>query len=389
MTFNTSRFGTASFKGVKFNFNSSSFDGGIKFADFDYPTSRREIQYLGTKKKDFTIECYTDDSKSFKARDNLIKKLDEKKAGLLKHPLLGSFFCQATSYSCKDSISQLGKTNFSIEFKQVDKDNVLLAKAKGFLSALKSEILGDYEAVFDKAWESVKNAKEKFDSATATLQDVAEKINNVANTVASAGDSFGDFSTAINQVIGSTKNLVQSPKTLASNLKIAFQNLTVAYNNSKDLFKVCKNLFDINEKDREAIGNSNNSVAIRNNQAELNKMVQVYAIATALEACVNIEYENNEEINEIINNIAIDFSGYDTQIKSALIQMRAEVIKILYEEAVSLPNVALHYVEKPKSLNLIVYSIYGSIEKKEAIRKLNNISDSRNVEGKIKILIDA
>lgn len=388
-TFNRKRFREASFKKAKFEFKSSSADGGIKFADFDYPSSKREIKYLGTRKKDFTIECYTNDSKNFKARDNLIKKLEDKKAGLLKHPLLGNFYCYAISYSCKDSINELGKTDFTIEFRQVDTDNALLKKSKGFLESLKSNILGKYEDVFDKAWDNVKNAKEKFDSAVDTLKDVSEKINNVANTISSAGDSFGDFATSINQIIGSANNLVQSPRILASNLKTAFQNLGVAYNSSKDLFNVCKNLFNINEKDRDVIGNSENSIAIRNNQEELNKMVQVYAIATALDACVNIDYENTDEINQVINDIAIDFSEYDVAVKSSLIQMRAEAISILYEQAVSLPNVIYYNIDKPKSINLVVYSIYGSLEKKEAIRKLNNIQDSRFVSGQIKILTDA
>lgn len=388
MTFNRKRFKKASFKGATFSFDSSSVGGGIKFADLDYPSSRRDIEFIGTKKKDFTIQCYTDGSRNFKERDQLVKKLENKKAGILKHPLLGSFYCQAITYLMQDSIQKLGKTDFSIEFRQISKEDTILKKSKGFLASLKSKILGDYEAVFDKAFESVKNAKEKFDSATETLQNVAEKINDVANTISSAGDGFGDFSTAINQVVGSANNLVQSPRVLASNLKIAFQNLEVAYNSSKDLFNVCKNLFNINEKDRDAVGNSANSNAIRNNQEEINKMVQVYAIATAIANCVDIDFQNTDEVNQVINDIAIDLSIYDSAIKSSLIQMRAEALNILYEQSVSLPNINLYNVAKPISINILTYSIYGSLDKKEAIRKLNIINDVRAVSGQIKILTE-
>ena len=134
------------------------------------------------------------------------------------------------------------------------------------------------------------------------------------------------------------------------------------------------------------VGNSAKSNAIRNNQNEINKMVKVYAIATALSNCVNISFENTEELNQVINDISIDLSAYDQEIKANLTQMRAEAITLLYEQAVSLPNINYYQVDKPTSINILVYSIYGSVDKKETIRKINNIKDSKKVSGTIKIL---
>ena len=389
MTFNIKRLKTASFKGAKFIVETSSIDGGIKSAELDYPSSRREMEFIGIRKYDFRIQCFTDDTRNFKSSEKLIKKLKNKTPGILKHPVLGSFYCYAISFNRQDNIqTELGKTYFTIEFKEVDKEDALLKKAKGVLAKIKSNILGKYEDVFDKAFEAVQNSKEKFDSATETLQNVADTINQVANAIATAGESFGDFVTSINQFKASINNLVQSPKLLARNLKISFQNLEVAFSSKKDVFNVCKNLFTIDKRDSIAVGNSANSNAIRNNQDEINKMVQVYAIATAIANSVDISFENTSELNELINAISIDFSKYDPEIKSDLTQMRADALIILYQDAVSLPNINYYEVNKPVSINVLTYSIYGSLAKKEDIRKLNNIKDVRSVSGTIKILTD-
>lgn len=391
--FNSSRTKQASFKKAKFFFESSNIKGGIKFAEYEYPrTDRRDIEELGKMLKKITINGLVDCNVNYKSRDKLQQAFDEPEAGTLSLPFYKKLYGYVVEYSFSDTTDEVGYTKFTCEFVEITKEKELQKTGKGFISSLKSNILGKYEESFDKGFESVKNAKEKFDSATETLKDIANEVSQVATAVAGAGDSLGDFTTSINQIVSSANQLVQSPKTLFKNIKTAFDNLSGAFASSKDLFKACKNMFNMNEKDRTQIGNSQYSIDIRNNQNLLNQAVKINALTLAYQTSTDIDYLSTQEINDVINDLELGYSQLDLSnitdrtIIDNLHQMRFNAISELNEISLSVPNIIDYQVNSPAPLNNILYSLYGNDDNKDVIISINNFRDTSNISGTIKVL---
>lgn len=400
--FNQSRTKTATFRKANFIFVDSSIKGGIKFAEYEYPNNnRRDLEQLGGMLKKITISGLIDCNVNYKKRDKLQKIFDEPKAGLLSLPFYKKMHGYITEYSFNDNNNAVGQTGFTCEFVEVSKDKKNKKTGKGVLANLKSKILGKYEEQFDKAWnyasKTITEAKKKyneykevFDSAVETTKNIANKINQVASSVAGAGDSLGDAASAINEIINSANKLVNSPKALFSNFKVAFDNLGVAYNSSKDLFKVCRNLFDINEKDREQIGNSIVSQDIRNNQNLINQAVRINALTLAYQTAVDIDYSNTQEINDVIASLENGFSLIDLSIDREIIDLlhslRYNAINELNQLRLSVPNVVEYEVKNPTPLINIIFNLYGNDDNKDTIIAINNFQDTSSIIGNIKVL---
>ena len=391
--FNTARLPDGQFREAFFFYQESSGSGGRKTQTHEYPNkTERYVEDLGGLEKKFTFNVYTDDNVSYSERDDLIKALDEAGVGTLVHPSFGDLQVVVVGYTFTESVKELGITKFTINF-EVASQNVLPTETtatKGFLAELKSKILGDNEKAFDDGWKSVKNAKAKFDSGVKTLKRTANKINNVAKQIQGAGDSFADLTTSLNQIVNSANKLVQAPSVLASNLRTSFDNLGVAFKNSKDLFNTTKKLFGFNESDQAIVGNSQIQKDIKTNQDQLNNFVNVAVLATAYDASVNIEYNNLQELNQVIADLENGFNQLpdtiDKNLRDALLQMKIEATNIFSQLAISLPNVANYNVINPISLNNLIFKLYGSLELKETIRLLNNFGDTSQIQGNIKIL---
>lgn len=388
--FNTARLPDGEFREALFFYQESSGSGGRKTQTHEYPNkTERYVEDLGGLEKKFTFNVYTDDNVSYSERDLLIEALDKPGVGTLVHPSFGDLKVVVVGYTFAESVKELGITKFTINF-EVASQNVLPIKVtatKGFLAQLKSDILGDNEKSFDDRWKSVKNAKAEFDSGVKTLKRTADKI---AKQIQGGGDSFADVITSLNQIVNGAKKLVQSPSILASNLRTAFDNLGVAFKNSKDLFNTTKKLFGFNESDQAIVGNSQIQKDIKTNQDQLNNFVNVAALATAYDASVNIEYNNLQELNQVIADLENGFNqlsdNIDKNLRDALLQMKIEATNIFSQLAISLPNVASYKVVNPISLNNLIFKLYGSLELKETIRLLNNFGDTSQIQGNIKIL---
>lgn len=389
--FNPSRTKTATFRKANFIFVDSSIKGGIKFAEYEYPNNnRRDLEELGGMLKKITINGLVDCNVNYKKRDKLQKIFDEPKAGILSLPFYKKMYGYITEYSFNDNNNAVGQTSFTCEFVEVSRDKKNKKTGKGFLADLKSKILGKYEEQFDEAWKAVFNVKEKFDSFVETVKNVANQMNQVASSIAGAGDSLGDFSSSINEIINSANRLANSPKALFSNFKIAFDNLGVAYNSSKDLFNACKNLFGIDEKDRTQIGNSIVSQDIRNNQNLINQAIRINALTLAYQTAVDIDYSNTQEINDVIASLENGFSLIDLSIDREIIDLlhnlRYNTINELNQLRLSVPNVIEYEVKNPMPLINILFNLYGNDDNKDTIIAINNFQDTSSIVGNINVL---
>lgn len=390
--FNIAKLPFATYNGVEFAYQDSNVTGGRKTVTHEYPNAdNRYVEDLGLLEKKFSVSAWTDDNVDYSVRDSLIEELDRSGIGTLIHPRYGEQNVVVVGYTINDNIRQLGISQFNIEFEVASLNTLPDQQAgnKGFLSNLKDNILGENKEVFDNAWKAVINSKDAFDSANRTLKQVGRRIRRASQVAQGSVDTFGDFTTSINEIINSSASLIQTPSVLSTKLQTSFNNLSVGYNNSQDLFDVCRDMFGFDEKDQDVIGNSSTSNDIRNNQDQLNNFVNASVLALAYNAAANINYSTLSNLNQAISDLE---NGYQSlpnlnrNVRKLIIDARVEANKIFSQLAISLPRVIEYEIKNPTTLNVLVYSLYGSLELKNQIRDLNQFIDTSDIRGRIKIL---
>lgn len=390
--FNTDKLRVASFKGVEFQYQDSTIDGGRKTVTHEYPDSRiRYVEDLGKLEKTFAITAIVDNNTSYTDRDILIDVLEEEGIGVLIHPEYGTHNVALKGYSVNNNINNLGISTFNLTFEVAEQNRFPQSTKgnKGFLSGLKTRLLGQNEAAFDEAWESVKNKKQQFDSAVATTKSVSREMQRVSAVIEGAVDGINDYVTTLNELVDDATALVQTPSDLSAKLRTAFDNLEVAYNNSQDVFTVVQGMFGFDQRDRNSSGQSTQQQQIKNNQDQLNNFVNAAALATAYNAAANIAYTNFDQVNTVNTSLEDGFAALPTNLDrdvfQDLLDMRVETSTILTNLAISLPRVTTFKTNKV-SLNVLSYSLYGSLERKNDVRDLNQFIDTSRIDGEIKIL---
>jgi hypothetical protein len=260
---------------------------------------------------------------------------------------------------------------------------------KGFLANLKNFTLTGNESVFKDKFIGVKNAKRLFDSGVDTTKQASREIQRISSQIEGAVDGLSDYVTTLNELVDDATELVQTPSDLSGKLRTAFDNLEVAYNNSQDVFDVTKQLFGFDQRDRNASGNSGQQKDIKNNQDQINNFINASALALAYNAAANIDYTNFDELSSVNTSLEEGFEALpdtlDRDIYNSLLNMRVETSTILSNTGLTLPRVST-LTTKKISLNVLTYSLYGSLDNKNNIKNLNQFTDTSRVQGEIKIL---
>jgi ABC-type transporter Mla subunit MlaD len=393
--FNTRKLRQASFKGVEFFYQDSTIDGGRKTITHEYPdTNTRYVEDLGKLEKSFSITAMVDNNVNYSSRDALIDVLEQEGVGVLIHPEYGTNNVALKGYSVSNNINNLGVTTFNMTFEVAEQNRFPQTTKgnKGFLANLKSSLFGTNEAAFDAAWESVVNKKQQFDSAVNTTKQASREIQRVSATIEGAVDGLSDYVTTLNQLVDDAAELVQTPSDLSTKLSLMFSNLEVAYNKTEDVFDVASELFGFDQTDRNSSGSSTQQTQIKNNQDQINNFINAGAMATAYNAAANITFTNFDQVNEVNTKLEDGFaalpSNLDKDVYKSLLEMRIQTNEILTNLAISLPRVSTYNTRKV-SLNVLTYNLYGSLDKKDDVKMLNDFLDTSRIEGEIKILSNA
>jgi len=393
--FNIGKLPVGSFRGAEFHLQDISTDGGRQTITHQYPgSSNRYVEDMGGFDQKFIVSVLVDNNVNYDDRDALKIALTTSGSGSLVLPTSSADELQvvAIGYNQIDNINELGISRFTINF-EIASLNVLPGGSKankGFLSGLKDSILGENKAAFDKTWKSVKDTKSKFDSANKTIKKAMREVDRATRVAQGSLDTISDLTTTINQVVATSANLVQTPAALSTKMKQVFDNLSVAYSSSQDVLDVCKSMFGFNERDQDASGSSQFKQDIKNNQDQVNNLINASALALAYNAAATIDYSNYDELSTVNSDLENGFellpNNLNRDVYRLMLSMRIELTNIFGTLSIRLPRVITYDVLNPVSLNVLVYDLYGSLDLKNTIRDLNQFVDTSQIQGSIKIL---
>ncbi|HVJ53447.1 MAG TPA: DNA circularization N-terminal domain-containing protein [Aliidongia sp.] len=108
-----------SFRGVSFKYEDAGGDNGRRGQKHEYP--KRDVplwEDLGRKGRQYRLDVFVVGADWNKQRDALIAACDQPGLGTLVHPLLGNLTVACSDCAWQESVTTLGRTDFSLTFEE-------------------------------------------------------------------------------------------------------------------------------------------------------------------------------------------------------------------------------------------------------------------------------
>jgi len=383
----------ASFKGVIFYINDASTSGGRKTTAHEYPnTNRRYVEDLGKKGKTFSIKGYTkgDGSEYFANRDALINVLDEDGNGTLIHPFYGTLNVKSTTYLVDESVAELGRADFSIEFEHTD-DKIFPFEALG---SSKEKVQENIQAIQELVEDDItQNIKINSSNAVQDLLNQKLKVQN-------------KFDSMVKGAINKTQNinlLSIAVKDYASKVSVgdivkmakATNGLFTEYKGaiavSKSRFSALSKFFNFGEDEPVLALVTKERIIKQQNRDVLNSAIQVNATVAAYDSIYDINYKTVDEVQnvkEIISNQYQKIADSEIvlpEIKDILQDIHNET-NTFFEETMLNTSRITEIETNQMPLTVLAYNYYDNLDKVDDLLNINKIKNPSFVEGSVKVL---
>lgn len=389
-------FRRATYNGVAFSYQNSNVKGARKTVTHEYPNADvRVIEDLGKYLKAFKISAIIDNNQ-IGNKDELLTELDKEGPGELVHPLYGNKQVVVKEYNARDSIQQLGAVFIDIEFEEASEPVFPLgsfANLGSFVSQAQAahQLIG--EALF-----KINKVKAVFDSAVSKVQRAADLLDTLSRTITNSGESVTSLSNALISLKENTNSLINSPEVLFNTLSISANNLARAYNediggevDESTRTLALNSLSSIGDSDENVVGTSPNLVQRITNQTLINNQLLISSLGLGYQYASERVYLSLDELNTERERLEVQYQNFAFTLLDPVFDI---ITNVRYLANLNFDNLALRLERintistAPISLNVLTYSLYGSLANKDLVRGINSFLDPSNIEGDVRTLTD-
>lgn len=409
----------ASFRGVKFLYDSSREQAGRKSVVYEFPNrNQRTVSDLGELLKTYKIKGIVTGSGSdyIQNRNALVDALKASGSGILNHPFDGQVTVFAKPYTLNESISDIGYAEFDMTFVATTEPQFPTSQDKdaesgktGIFENL-SKINSSLQSAFQDIWNVEFEAQDYITQVSNAIDDVSRALQTASSIINVTLDQLTPLTDSIDELQDSANLL--DPQTLSDNVTDAFDTLSASAENAQNQFEAMSSFNNFTTlttvNPGKLIGlNQNNTVkrnASNTNVQLINQYVNMTAFNYNLLAVASIVFTNEESIQEarsvlteqyeyiLNNNFYLDLLG------NRLAMFTNDAIDLIQDSYV-LANEYLKnqasashklneiYVQN-QSLVSLVYSLYGNLDNLEIIQEINQIGDPTNVSGPILVVTE-
>lgn len=389
-----------SYRGISFDTFKMDRTEKKKYTEHQFANSnRRYIEERGINEPDFsvTMSIFGSDETYLERRDALRNALRTKGEGLLVLPLEGEYNVKCVDFSdSQDILENLGRCDFTASFKVVSKNEssgnpVAVKNAKISLANSVKSLRNTVANMVNKSM-VISNAT----SYAKSLNKLNTFVGNMTTIANNAGNSsfsnvLKNFSSSVPNFLGGNIGI------LGSAISTLFYTFESAYDTANLLFSSSETLFAYGDTDISVSPNTPQRVEQIKNQQALNTQIKVSALGTASNGFANIDFANEEDlriaeekietqIESILNSDALnnpEIEGIE-DVKYQLKQLQVDFADVVAEKEAITPKIKEVAVRK-KSVSMIAYQYYDSIDNADALTELNNISNPKQVTGNIRI----
>jgi len=421
---------TASFNGVEFAFSTIEEKGGMERIIHSFVNSTNIVtQDVGLvpmeikMKINFTYKINGIGSEvSYKQRrDQLVNELLKEGTGQLNHPIYGLLSAVCLPYNLNNNISNINNPDFEVTFIIItpQEDYLSIPKYVSFSNEVQAQTFFD---AFSEKY-NIDKFKKNIDAAKSKVNNVLNKVEDFTRGVTKIKNNINEFNNDINNFKSKIDAIIVTPALLVNSLTTTFDNIKDIVENPLDAFNVYNNLsktytiniIDIKKEVENGEINLNQKYAINNEEAlerinndiALSDLIDVYCFNAGLESLLEYSFESIDEIIDIKNKINEKFNAYFSRTNDTSKQeygytynntLDPSIIQLLqdlsiffnkYFDILLLNSVNIIEIEV-QNMNLysLVYSLYGNLNYKDLILKLNqnNISNPRFMAGTFKVI---
>jgi len=375
----------ASFRGIGFQTTGTiSTNGGRKQIKHNYPSSDKLfIEDLGKMQKSFSLTAHISEPNYFEKRDQLIKALETDGAGVLVHPFFGSIRVVPRPYTLDEDLTKLNIATFTLTF-SVTNENVQPTPTTDLkTNNLRDEVFRVSETKIQEDFQTTKS--DNFTSSVSNMNDVFNSMDNATNTIANAQDDISTFQNVLTGARDDVNTFVSNTAGFAGTFTNLFKNALTIATNPLSAFNLFKNMFGFNTGDNiEGIG----SILIerQKNSDTIKQVFDSNVLASAYWAASESAYNNDEELNEIIDILEEQYQAIiddlDDNLTNAIDDIRSRFK--LFTQSLTVDRV-IEVDVKNQPATKLVYSYYGSLDKYDAIVELNDIINQVDMSGTIKV----
>lgn len=387
----------ASLDGIAFFVDSHEHTFGRRQAIHEYP--ERDQPYpedLGRRTREYTIEAYVLASAIvdgvrgndyFVARDRLLRTCENPGTKQLVHPYLGALDVVVTDCRLRESTAEGGIARFSIACVEAG-DNLFPAAT--------SDTAGAVGEACDAATVSIKEDFSKrfdiddtfaylADSATSTLNNMAETLRKESSRIAKIGSKLTTVSASIDRFGDALGALIRAPANLASDavgLLVAIAGVTTDVRAGLGAYE---RLFDFGSDESAIPLTTITRQQQAANQAALHNLVRRIATIEAARAAAAIEYESNDDATEVRDSIAgqLDLLSEDApdEVYMALGEVRAAMVRDITTRGANLARIVSYTPAVTLPALVVAYSLYGNAARDMEITARNRLRHPGFVRG--------
>ena len=386
----------ASFRGVAFYVETSDREGGRRGVQHEF--AQRDIPYTedtGRKGRSFNLDGYVLGDDYFTQRDQLITACEAEGPAELIHPYYGRLIVNCFNFKVRESSKDGGIAVFSFSFVESGQQSFPSAdqdtnfNTNTAADALKSASKNSFADKFSV----LRQPGFVIDSAANKVRAFSDKIGAISKTYSSTAADITELAFSLRKLTANVNDLLATPDKLAEQMGSALGFLRTASTSAKESFSGLKAMFDFGDDDKAIAITTATRQTESDNQKALNDMVKQIAVAEAVQAGIEIEFDSVDDAEATRNDLieTIDDQMVATtsdDVYAAQQDLMARMIQSLPPPDQALARIGT--VTKPKTTNSLVlaYDIYESPSLEHDLIIRNKIANPAFVLGgrELKIL---
>jgi len=313
----------------------------------------------------------------------------------LVHPFFGRVNVVAKPYSLSENLSELGEARFTLEFERSE-DNpqpqssgssiqTVADKSDTMFNSLETDI----DDIFNVSNAYVRN----FQDAQLTLNNVVNSFNTATSNIRNDITGLNTFNSTLLAFESNIESLIAAPTAIANSLS---GSLSTLYNTMRgvaatqdDFIESLSSMFDFGDTDTDLALTTLERKEREDNRTVLNNFIKCGSLADSYRAVVQIDFDTVDDIDTIQDILDTQYSavvdGLPADSQVSLNDLRNNVRDFLDKQRISSKRV-IDIETKRIPVQVLAYSLYGTVKDTEKLIELNNVKDVSFIDGDIQVL---
>ena len=216
----------ASFRGIKFHVESVERKVGFNYKMHVFPGTKRKAyaEELSEEPEILPVEAFLIGPDASYTKDLLIAACRKRTPGKLLHPQIGYINAKCKSFRIRETLSKVGKIQFSMEFVEIEAQDKSLIPGLDVLDVLKK-----VDEAINTAALQLTEALSILDMPAYTMARAAQMLNKISNMLTSdnglgrIASTGKDIKDAVDALKDEGERLLNFPKELANKVFSALE----------------------------------------------------------------------------------------------------------------------------------------------------------------------